>query len=161
MSQIVVVYYSRTGKTRMVAEKLAAALGADLEEVREAKSRSGMRGFAGGIKDAMLKRPAELVSSHSTEGRTTVVLGMPVWANRVPPAVRAYVETVDLADKTVCAFCTADASSGKKTFHDLRKRLGVELAATMEWRKPKADDPELLAAIEDLAVRIRAAAQRS
>ena len=45
VKQIVVAYYSRTGGTRKVAEQLAAILDADLEEIREAKDRSGVLGL--------------------------------------------------------------------------------------------------------------------
>jgi len=40
-----VVYYSRTGKTKFVAEKIAVELKADVEEVVDLKSRSGRFGF--------------------------------------------------------------------------------------------------------------------
>jgi flavodoxin len=40
-----VVYYSRTGKTRFVAERVASELKADIEEVVDLKNRSGRFGF--------------------------------------------------------------------------------------------------------------------
>ncbi|MCK4601626.1 MAG: NAD(P)H-dependent oxidoreductase [Phycisphaerae bacterium] len=160
MSEILVVYYSRTGKTRMVAERLAALLGADIEEIREQKDRSGALHFLGACKDTLLNRPARLASEHSVEGRSTVVIGMPVWAGRVPPPVRAYLDSVGLTGespgKKVCAFCTHGGGGGKGTFAELRNRLG-ELAEVMEWKKPRSDDPSLQAAMEDFAERIGSA----
>jgi flavodoxin len=44
--KMLVVYYSRGGNTRAVAEEIARALGgADLEEIRDAADRSGWRGY--------------------------------------------------------------------------------------------------------------------
>jgi len=43
-----VVYYSRTGNARFVAETIAAEVGADVEEVLDLKKRSGPLGFLGG-----------------------------------------------------------------------------------------------------------------
>ena len=40
-----VVYYSRTGKTKFVAEKVATKLKAEIEEVLDLKNRSGRIGF--------------------------------------------------------------------------------------------------------------------
>lgn len=52
-----VVYYSRTGKTRLVAGKVAELLGGDLVEIREAKDRSGLRGWLGAGRDTLGDRP--------------------------------------------------------------------------------------------------------
>lgn len=41
-----VVYYSRTGNTRYVAEKIATEFNADLEEIIDKKNRSGSLGYA-------------------------------------------------------------------------------------------------------------------
>ncbi|MCD6377573.1 MAG: flavodoxin family protein, partial [Planctomycetes bacterium] len=59
MDKILIVYYSRSGTTRMVAEKLAKLLEADIEEIRERKERAGTLGFFIGIKDSILDKPAE------------------------------------------------------------------------------------------------------
>src|SRR6056297_980641 len=90
MSKPLVVYYSRTGRTRYAAEKLAEHLGADIEEIVEAKSRSGMMGWLGAARDTVTDRATELSSTHDTAGRPMVVLAMPVWASAAPPAVRTY-----------------------------------------------------------------------
>ncbi|MBE3088681.1 MAG: flavodoxin family protein, partial [Actinobacteria bacterium] len=42
---ILVVYYSRTGTTRKVAEYITKQLGADMEEIIDMKKRSGIWGF--------------------------------------------------------------------------------------------------------------------
>jgi len=114
MSQIVVVYYSRTGRTRWAAGKLAGMLGADLEEIRESNDRSGLLGWLGGVKDSLKNKQADLTSKHSTQARTMVIVGMPVWADGPPPAVRAYLRGVDLAGLAVCAFTTSGGGKGDK-----------------------------------------------
>jgi flavodoxin len=45
MMNTLVVYYSRTGKTRFVAEKVVAELKADIEEIVDLKNRKGRFGF--------------------------------------------------------------------------------------------------------------------
>ncbi len=155
MSDIVVVYYSRTGKTRLVAEKLAALLAADIEEILEAKDRGGAMGFMGGVKDALFKKSAELTSTHGLEGKTTVVIGMPVWAGHVPPAVRSYIAEADLAGKKVFGFCTHDGGGGKGLFKDMNNIVTGGVIDTFQWKKPKEGDAELDAAIADFAEKIR------
>ena len=50
-----VVYYTRTGKTKVVAEKVSAELGADIEEIVDLKKREGKLGWIAGGRDAMQK----------------------------------------------------------------------------------------------------------
>lgn len=161
MSDVLVVYYSRTGKTRMVAEKLASLLAADIEEITEKKDRSGAMGFLAAGKDTMLSRPAELTRVPDPGQRRTVVVGMPVWAWRPPPAIRAYLRKVDLTGKTVCAFCTSDGSKGKGTFRKLNALLPAPLAETFSCVKPKADDAELAQALAAWAEKIQALGTRA
>jgi hypothetical protein len=44
MTDVLVVYFSRTGYTRRMAEEIARTIGADLEEIRDPTKRSGLLG---------------------------------------------------------------------------------------------------------------------
>lgn len=148
MSDILVACYSRTGKTRAVAEVLARMLGADLEEITESADRSGAKGYLLAGRDTMFDRPATLTSTHNLAGRRIVVLGMPVWAFAPPPAIRAFVRQHDLAGKTVAAFATMDGSGGDRTLDALAKLLPEGLAHRLVLKKPHAEDPGLLAQLQ-------------
>jgi flavodoxin len=155
MKDILVVYYSRTGKTRVVAEQLARLLDADLEEIREEKDRSGVLGYFGAGRDSMRKRPARLVSEHTRGGRKAVVLGMPVWAWSPPPAARAYLEQYLPEGARLCAFCTHGGGGGKRLFRVLGELAPGGVSLTFEWKNPQADDPELAAALKDWAAKVK------
>ena len=45
--KVLVVYYSRTGNTKFVAEAIAQSLEADIEEIKDGKNRMGVFGFLG------------------------------------------------------------------------------------------------------------------
>jgi flavodoxin len=153
MKPIVIACYSRTGVTRQVAGQLAALLDADLEEIREAKDRSGVLGWLGAGKDSTLKREADLTSEHNVAERKTVVIGMPVWGFKPPPAVRSYLKKVDLAGKKVCAFCTFDGSGGDRTLDAVAEMVPGGLAARLALKKPSAD-PNLAAILKDWAKQV-------
>ena len=155
MADIVVVYYSRTGNTKRAAETLAELLGADIEQIREAKSRNGVLGFLGGGADAVLGRTVELTSSHSLDGRRAVVLATPVWAGSAAPAMFAYLRSVDTSGVVVFALCTYDGGAGK-TFYRLEQVLPSGLQATLGLKKP-AKDPQCDETLRDFAERIGAA----
>ena len=153
MKQIVIAYYSRTGVTRKVAEQLAALLDADLEEIREAKDRSGVLGWLGAGLDSTFKREANLTSDHNVEGRKTVVIGMPVWGFKPPPAVRSYLRKVNLAGKKVCAFCTFDGSGGDRVLDAVAGMVPGGLAARLALKKPAAR-PNLAATLKEWAKQV-------
>jgi len=135
MNETVVVYYSRVGKTRRIAEQLAAILKADLEEIREMKDRAGFLGLLSAGMDACLKRKVALARAPSIAGRKTVVLGMPVWAFGPPPPVRAWLRTADLGGKKLCAFCTFRALGGGHALATLAKLAPGGLAARLCLRR--------------------------
>jgi flavodoxin len=156
MSKALIVYYSRTGKTRIVAQKLSELTGADLGEIQERKSRTGAMGFLSAGKDTVFKSRVALTETPDPTPYDVVILGMPVWAFQPPAAMREYLRGTPLSDKTICAFCTSDGSGGKGTFKALEKILGEPLATTLDWLKPKEDDPALQAALEEWGAKLTA-----
>ena len=100
-----VVYYSRTGNARFVAETIAAEIGADIEEVIDLKKRSGALGFLGGGFAARFgKRTKIAPSKKSPAGYDLVIVGTPVWAGRPSPAITTYLRNNDLSGKKVAVF---------------------------------------------------------
>jgi flavodoxin len=148
MKQIVIAYYSRSGITRKVAEQLAAILDADLEEIREAKDRSGVLGMLGAAWDSALKREAHLTSQHNVEGRKTIVIATPIWGFRPPPAVRSYLKKANLAGKKVCAICTFYAFGGGRVLDAIARMVPGGLAARLPLKRP-ATHPNLAATLKE------------
>jgi hypothetical protein len=92
--KVLVVYYSRTGNTERAAKDVAAALKADLEKLIDKKNRKGIGGFIGGGRDAMKKKKTELEPLQKDPALyDLVVLGTPVWAWNITPAIRTYLDT--------------------------------------------------------------------
>ena len=117
-----VVYFSASGETRRLAETLAAAVGADLAEIRpevpytnadldwrDEHSRSTLE----------MKNPASRPAMRPMEKRAAdydaVFVGFPVWWYVAPTIVNTYLESEDLAGKTVIPFATSGGSGMGKT----------------------------------------------
>ena len=58
--KILVVYYSRTGNTKFVAEEITAELNADMEEIVDLKSRGGKMGWLSASRDATGNRQTNI-----------------------------------------------------------------------------------------------------
>jgi flavodoxin len=104
-----VVYYTRTGKTKFVAETIAAQLGADIEEIVDQKKRDGKIGWIMAGKDATRKSLTEIAqTTKAPQDYDLIVIGTPIWAWSPTPAVRTYIKQNKLSGKRVALFYTSD-----------------------------------------------------
>lgn len=107
-----VVYYTRTGNARFVAETIAAEIGADAEEVIDMKKRSGVLGYLSGGKAARQGKETQIApSKKSPADYDLIIVGTPIWAARPTPAVTTYLKKNNLSGKKVAVFFT---QGGKK-----------------------------------------------
>ena len=141
-----VACFSATGTTKGVAERLAAAIGADFFEIvpekpytaadldwRDKKSRSSVE-----MADRA-SRPAIAGATPDLAGYSTVYVGFPIWWYREPSIVDTFVEgnAAALAGKTVVPFAT----SGGSGMGDSAKNLQALApdAKVAEGRRFRAD----------------------
>jgi flavodoxin len=109
-----VVYYSRTGNAKFVAETIAATIGADTEEIIDLKKRGGPLGFISGGKDATQGKETEIApTKRSPKDYDLIILGTPVWASAPTPAIRTYINQNDLAGQKIALFFTAGKENQK------------------------------------------------
>ena len=102
-----ILFYSLSGKTKALAEKIAAEEGAEVLEIREVKKRNGFTAFIPGACLAMgYKRSAILpVEKDLTPFDEIVIMG-PIWAGRPAPAVNSAIDLLP-EGKTVSLICTS------------------------------------------------------
>jgi flavodoxin len=109
-----IVYYSRTGNAKFVAETIASTIDADVEEVVDLKKRSGLVGFLSGGKDATQGKETEIAETkHQPKDYDLIILGTPVWSSSPTPALRTYISQNNLSDKKVALFFTAKKENQK------------------------------------------------
>lgn len=95
MSDILCMYYSRTGNTKQAMEEIGAALGAEVVALQDQVDRSGWKGYLRCGRDAMRLSvpPAEPVETEKPLGNyRLVILGTPVWAGRCSSVVRSFLK---------------------------------------------------------------------
>jgi flavodoxin len=124
-STILVVFYSRSGTTRMIAEALSEALKCDLEEITESKPRSGFLGYIRSLLEARRKRPSTITpQKHDVSSYDLVVIGTPVWAWSLSSPVRAYLMATASQLPEVAFFCTLGARGSESTFAQMTAVAG-------------------------------------
>jgi len=148
--KVLVVFYSRTGTTKKVAERIAEELKSNgvevvLEEVIDKKGRSGLTGWLGAGKDATFRRPAEIEPLKANPADFAVVaVGTPVWAWTVTPAVRTFLKEHAASCQRLAFFCTMRSFGAERTFRTMEELAGKAPLATLALiaRCVKSDDEE-------------------
>jgi flavodoxin len=104
-----VVYYTRTGNAKFVAETVAKQLGSDIEEIVDQKKRAGPIGWVSAGKDSTQEKETQIDPTKlSPQNYDLIVIGTPIWAWRPTPAIRTYTKQNDLSGKKVALFFTLD-----------------------------------------------------
>jgi flavodoxin len=100
-----IIYYTRSGNSRFVAEAVAAQLGGDIEEVVDLKKRSGALGWLSGGKDAKQGKTTEIAPTKKAPADyDLIVVGTPIWAGKPAPAINTYLKKNGVSGKKVAVF---------------------------------------------------------
>lgn len=138
MSKMLVVYYSwARGNTRKIAEELAKAKNADIEEIQTAMPypsdynetvEIGQREVDAGAKRAI--KPL----SHDLKNYDVIAVGTPTWWYTMAPAVKTFLEGNDFSGKTVVPFMTNAGWPGHviKDMSNLAKTNGAKVEHEMQ-----------------------------
>jgi flavodoxin len=107
--RILVVYFSRSGNTRVIAGLIKRGLQADLFEI--SPSTPYPEDYLETVEQARRERdigfePALQGQVRNMADYDTVYLGFPIWGETVPPVVRSFLKTHDLTGKTLIPFIT-------------------------------------------------------
>ena len=127
MAKALVAYFSASGRTAKVAEKLAAAKGADSYEIKpevkytkadlnwmDKNSRSSVE-----MNDKSF-RPAIITGDVDVSGYDTIYLGFPIWWYVAPTLINTFLEAYDFAGKKIVLFATSGGSGFGNTVAELK-----------------------------------------
>ena len=155
MSKPLVTYFSATGTTEKTAKKLAAAIGADLYEIRpaapytsadldwqNARSRSSVEMQDPASRPALADKDAP-VAEHDT-----IFVGFPIWWYVAPTIINTFLDEYDFSGKTVIPFATSGGSGMGKTLEGLKKSCNGNLVpGSMFNRSTSLDELRRLAGL--------------
>ena len=122
MSKTLVAYFSASGVTKSVAERLAKTAGADLFEIEPVKpytaadlnwndknSRSTLEANDPTCRPAIASKPLDL------DEYSTIYLGFPIWWYVAPAIIKTFLESQSFAGKKIVLFATSGGSGMGKT----------------------------------------------
>ena len=127
-SDVLVVYFSATGTTKGVAEKIAAITGGDLYEIKAAQEYTEADLDWNDSSSRTTKeqndssiRPEIGSESVSLDGYSTIYIGYPIWWGKEPKVIRTFLESYNLKGKTIIPFCTSGSSGISGSMKGIRE----------------------------------------
>lgn len=126
----IVAYFSATGTTKEVAEKIAHVAKADLFEIKPSKkytdadldwqdknSRSSKECANPSI------RPEIAQKIENFDKYNTIFIGFPIWWYKEPNIIDTFVESYDFSGKMIVLFATSGGSGITKSAEEIKKLL--------------------------------------
>ena len=138
-----IVYYSMHGNSEMVAEKIAARLGADVIRIEPDKAYpdKGAKKFIWGGKSAVMgEQPVLKPYEVDADKYDCVILGFPVWASRPAPPICTFLseQKSKLIGKKIAVFACQSGNGAEKAFERVRNMIGIDaFAGTLILIDPK------------------------
>lgn len=127
MKKVLVAYFSASGVTKKVAEKIAATVNGDLFQIEPAiayseedlnwmnkNSRSSLEMSDKDFRPAMIKKELNLSEYDS------ILLGFPIWWYVAPTIINTFLESYDFSGKKITLFATSGGSGFGNTVQELR-----------------------------------------
>ena len=130
-NETLVVYFSATGNTKAVAEKIASITGADIYEIKAAQeyteadldwndsdSRTTHEQNDASVRPEIGSDPLSL------EGYKTIYIGYPIWWGEEPRIMDTFVESYAFEGITMIPFCTSGGSGIGRSGQNLADNAG-------------------------------------
>lgn len=140
-----VIYYSRSGITKEIAEKVKAVFGSDMYFVEPEKAY-------GGYLSAVLRNGAEKLRKKATAVSTPVAdlssydiifVGFPVWYGTMPDFMQEYVKKCGVKGKKIIPFATAGANGKESSLATVKQLfIGCDVSDYFYTTKPKSGDAD-------------------
>ena len=121
-----VLYFSATGTTKGIAERIATKADCDIIEIVPKVKYEGDDLEYGNDKRATMEqsnssaRP-EIENVIDITDYNTIYIGYPIWWGNVPKIILTLLDTYDFSDKTIVPFCTSGSSGISGSVDYLRK----------------------------------------
>ena len=125
-----IVYYSMSGNTKYVADKIAERIEADIIRIDPVKAYpdKGAKKFIWGGKSAVMgEKPALLPYELNVEKYDRIILGTPVWASNFAPPIRTFIkENPNIRGKKLAVFTCFSGGGADKAIEKMMKYIGIE-----------------------------------
>lgn len=121
--KVLIAYYSYSGNTKKVAEKIQQLTNGDIFEIVPKKAYpNNYNDVVNLAKDEKQKdiKP-ELTDNGDIKDYDIIFLGTPVWWYTMASPVKTFISNNDFSGKTIVPFCTHGGGGASSTYIDMQK----------------------------------------
>jgi flavodoxin len=122
--KILIVYYSRTGNTRELANQIHKIVGGDILELQPVEPYPEDYEAAKERASQELKsdsKPALKTKVKDIWAYDVIFVGTPIWWGTMAAPVKTFLSQFDLSGKTIITFCTHEGSGLGRSVADISK----------------------------------------
>ena len=133
--KILVIYYSRSGNCRRVAEEISRRLNCDLQGIYTPTDYPlGFWGFQKALLHTAMNKSISIeTGKRQFQDYDLVLVGSPMWFGRPAQPVRIFLKKYRDEIKSIGFFCTQDGDSGaEKVFKQMSRLSGHNPAVTFK-----------------------------
>jgi flavodoxin len=126
MKKVLVTYFTHSGNTKTVAEKVCEQLNAELFEVKTVEIYPVKYNLV--VDQAKREitnnyRPELLSTKENLNEYDIIVIGYPMWWYTCPMAIFSFLEQYDFKGKIILPFCTHEGSALSTSVEDIKKSV--------------------------------------
>ncbi len=140
--KVLIVFYSLSGNTKLMAEEIAKCTGGDLLQLEPKNSKIKPKGFMkfvwGGRQVKMGSKPDLMPYEIDFDKYDTVIFGTPIWASRYVPVLHTFLSEQVIKDKKIAFFCCHAGGGNGKSFDGMKELLqGNQFIGDIELKDPQ------------------------
>ena len=125
-SHPLIVYYSRSGKTRMVANILMDQLSCEIGEIKSTRKRTGF-GIITCVLDQLFNRDDQIEPLKKDVKRfNPIIIASPIWLGKLSSPARTFIKQAGLQGKEVYVFLTYNGNLSKEEENILKKEISTQ-----------------------------------
>ena len=137
-----IVYYSRTGVTKGIANKIQKELDCDIEEITDGRKYDGKIGFLKGGMNASMGRLSDIDPiSKNPADYDLIIVGTPVWASNMAAPVFTYLTKYRDKINKMASFCTCMGGGYDKALANMAEVSGKKQISTMFLTSKDIENP--------------------
>lgn len=122
-----VVFYSYTGKTELVAKTLAESIKADTIKLEDVSRPSKLKAYTSGAFAAKQGKPWPIKPFNADlSAYDRIFIGCPVWFGMPAPEINSFIEKANLKDKQIVVFVTLGGRGAESALKAMTAKIAAK-----------------------------------